>query len=397
MTADRRNWRTAQRAVPTRLNNVPITITSRSTSMRRKLKPAVWALLSLLLAIAAPAEDWNVVRPNNRPYVSFANVAQFYQFPEYTRVSRTISLRSERRTVRAQTGTSELSINGVRFWTHFPLLNQNDQDLISVMDVSKIIEPVLRPSRIQKSEKVDTVILDPGHGGHDNGASSPWGSEKNFTLDVALATRRELIKAGFRVEMTRATDTYVSLEERVNIANRFAHAVFVSIHFNSSAGGFGIETFALAPEGVTSNMFSEQHVSAADVARHAGNAQDEHNIALTASIHATVLTRLAAFDRGVKHARFHVLRDVKIPAVLGEVGFISNPSEGQRIATSYYRQRLGAAIAQGIQNYNSAVNYRTQGANFAVAKTNLPLHTHSITEPLGSEIHPPSISISGGN
>lgn len=366
----------------------------------------VWpGVLLLLLAIAAPAEDWNVVRPNNRPYVSFANVAQFYQFPEYTRVNRTVSLRSERRTIRAQGGTSELSINGVRFWTHFPLLNNDDQDLISVMDVSKIIEPVLRPSRIQKSEKVDTVVLDAGHGGHDNGASSAWGSEKDFTLDVALATRRELMKAGYRVEMTRATDTFVSLEERVNIANRFTHAVFVSIHFNSSAGGFGIETFALAPEGVTSNMFSEQHVSAADVARHAGNAQDEHNIALTASIHATVLTRMAAFDRGVKHSRFHVLRDVKIPAVLVEGGFLSNPSEGQKISTSYYRQRLGAAIAQGIQNYNAAVNYRTQGANFAVAKVNLPPHTHSISEPLGDEIepqpelkdHPPSISIGGGD
>ena len=165
-------------------------------SRKNYLKRLCLGVFILSLPIAVPAEDWTVVRPNNRPYVSFANVAQFYQFPEYTRVNRTVSLRSERRTIRAQGGTSELSINGVRFWTHFPLLNNNDQDLISVMDVSKIIEPVLRPSRIQKSSKVDTVVLDPGHGGHDNGASSQCGSEKNFTLDVALATRRELIKAG---------------------------------------------------------------------------------------------------------------------------------------------------------------------------------------------------------
>ena len=344
------------------------------------------ALCLASIAAFAFAEDWHVVRPNNRPYVSFANVAQFYQFPEYTRVSRTVSLRSERRTIRAQAGTSELSINGVRFFTHFPLLNSNNDDLISVMDVSKIIEPVLRPSRIRKAEKVETVVLDPGHGGSDNGASSSWGTEKTFTLDVALAARRELIRAGYRVEMTRATDTAVSLEERVAIANRFQRAVFVSIHFNSSSpGGVGVESFALAPEGVTSNMFSEHHVSASDVARHAGNAMDEHNIALTASIHALVLSRMATFDRGVKHARFHVLRDVKIPAVLVEGGFISDPSEGQRIATSYYRQRLGAAIAQGVQNYNAAVNYRTQGANFAVAKVSLPPHTRSINEPLGAE------------
>lgn len=363
---------------------------------KARLGILVAALCLASIAAIAVAEDWNVVRPNNRPYVSFANVAQFYQFPEYTRVSRTVSLRSERRTIRAQAGTSELSINGVRFWTHFPLLNGSEEDLISVMDVSKIIEPVLRPSRIANSQKIDTVVLDPGHGGFDNGASSSWGSEKNLTLDVALVARRELIRAGYRVEMTRATDTYVSLEQRVNIANRFPHAVFVSIHFNSSAGGFGVESFALAPEGVPSNMSSEHHFSAADVARHAGNVQDEHNIALTASIHAMVLSRLAAFDRGVKHARFHVLRDVKIPAVLVEGGFISNPTEGQRIATSYYRQRLGVAIAQGVQNYNAAVNYRTQGANFAVAKVNLPLHTQSITDRLDAR-HSPSVSINGGN
>jgi N-acetylmuramoyl-L-alanine amidase len=374
--------------------------------MRRTKRRRLLFLLGLTVATlgsAALASDWTVLRPNNRAYVTFANVAQFYQFPEYTRVSRTVSLRSERRAIRAQAGTSELSINGVRFFTHFPLLSSGNEDLISVMDVSKIVEPILRPSRIQKPERVETVILDPGHGGSDNGASSSWGSEKSFTLDVALAARKELIRAGYRVEMTRATDTAVSLEERVSIANRFPRAVFVSIHFNSSAGGAGVESFALAPEGVSSNLSSEHHVSAADVARHPGNAMDGQNIALTASIHATVLSRLAAFDRGVKHARFHVLRDVKIPAVLIEGGFISDPVEGQRIATSYYRQRLGTAIALGIQNYNAAVNYRAPGASFAVAKVNLPPHSRSISEPLGADTppeqkyhHPPSISIQAG-
>ena len=141
----------------------------------------------------------------------------------------------------------------------------------------------------------------------------------------------------------------------------------------------------------------------ADVERHAGNALDGQNIALTASIHAAVLSRVSAFDRGVRHARFHVLRDIKIPAVLLEGGFISDPAEGQRIATGYYRQQLGTAIAQGIQNYNAAVNYRAGVTNFAVAKTNLPPHAHSISEPLGADkplepnpLHPPSISINAG-
>jgi N-acetylmuramoyl-L-alanine amidase len=364
-------------------------------STRKKKHRKLFCPLALVLGLigsAALASDWTVVRQRDRPYVTFANVAQFYQFPEYTHVSRTVSLRSERRVIRAQAGTSEFSINGVRFFANFPLLSNGDEDLVSVMDVSKIIEPVLRPSRIQRAEKVETVVLDPGHGGSDQGASSSWGTEKGFALDVALAARTQLIRAGYRVEMTRVNDVAVSLEDRVNFANRFSHAVFVSIHFNSSSGGAGLESYALAPEGVPSNASSEHHISAIDQGRHAGNALDGQNIALTASIHAAVLTKVSIFDRGVRHARFHVLRNSKIPAVLLEGGFISDPREGQRIATAQYRHQLGAAIAQGIENYNAAVNYRAGATNFAVAKTNLPPHARPISEPL----HPPSISINAG-
>jgi N-acetylmuramoyl-L-alanine amidase len=375
-------------------------MTTRKKTHRKRLSLGILGL-GLIVSVAFGA-DWTVIRQRDRPYVTFANVAQFYQFPDYTRASRTVSLRSERRVIRAQAGTSEFSINGVRFFAHFPLLGGADDDLISVMDVSKIIEPVLRPSRIHGAEKVETVVLDPGHGGTDQGASSSWGTEKGFALDVALAARRELLRAGYRVEMTRSTDVGVSLEERVNFANRFPHAVFVSIHFNSSSGGAGVESYALAPEGVPSNASSEHHVSGVGMERHAGNALDGQNIALTASVHAAVLSRVSAFDRGVRHARFHVLRDIKIPGVLLEGGFISSPAEGQRIATANYRQQLGTAIAQGVQNYNAAVNYRAGVTNFAVAKTNLPPHARPITEPLGADkpgqtpLHPPSISINPG-
>ncbi|PYJ08296.1 MAG: hypothetical protein DMF06_13030, partial [Verrucomicrobia bacterium] len=187
-----------------------------------------------------------------------------------------------------------------------------------------------------------------------------------------------------------------------SFANRFPRAVFVSIHFNSSTGGAGLESYALAPEGVPSNASSEHHVSGTD-GRCAGNAVDGQNIALTAAIHAAVLSRFSIFDRGVRHARFHVLRNIKIPAVLLEGGFISDPTEGQRIATGYYRQQLGTAIAQGVQNYNAAANYRAGVANFAVARTNLPPHARSISEPLDGDNppepnhhHPPSISINAG-
>ncbi|MEY2479247.1 MAG: N-acetylmuramoyl-L-alanine amidase [Verrucomicrobiota bacterium] len=348
----------------------------------------IFFAVAMWQAATALGGDWRVIRQQDRDYVTFGNVAQFYQFPDYTKVSSSVSLRGERRRIRAEVGASEMYINGFRFFTDFPVANDGDEAIISAMDVSKIIEPVLRPSRLQKGQKIETVVLDPGHGGVDTGASNRWGSEKAFALEVAMAAREELLHAGFKVEMTRTTDDAVSLEDRVAFANRFAKALFVSIHFNSSGGGAGVESYALAPDGVPSNASSENHVSAADTKWYAGNAHDGQNIALTAAVHAAVLSRLSAFDRGVKHARFHVLRNAKIPAVLFEGGFLSDPSEGQRIATAQYRQQLGVAIAQGVQNYNAAVNYRASGPTFAAARINLPPHEHSITEPLPQELSP---------
>jgi N-acetylmuramoyl-L-alanine amidase len=371
-------------------------------NMLRKL--TLWLAAAVFVGTAAAASDWTVIKQQNRDYVTFSNVAHFYSFPEYTRVSHTVSLRSDRRGIRAQAGTTELYINGVRFVTDFPILSSSDEDLISAMDVSKIIEPIMRPNRLRNAHKIQTVVLDPGHGGVDQGASNRWGTEKKFALDVALNARLQLQHAGYKVEMTRSTDKTVSLEDRVNFANRFHDAVFVSIHFNWSGAAEGLESYALAPEGVPSNASNESHVASSDIRLCAGNAQDEHNIALTAAIHAMVLSRASMFDRGVKHARFHVLRNVKIPAVLVECGFLSNTAEGQRIATAQFREEVATAIAQGIQNYDAAVNFKAGGGQtFAAAKKTLPPHTQSITEPLSDSapearrLERPSISINGGD
>ncbi|MBA2432373.1 MAG: N-acetylmuramoyl-L-alanine amidase [Chthoniobacterales bacterium] len=359
----------------------------------------------LLSAWSARAAEWHVHKHQGRDYVTFRNVAEFYRFSDYQQANRTVSLRSDRRGVRAQADKSELYINGVRFFTHFPIVTQNNESMISAIDVGKIVEPILRPSRIDNAQKVETVILDPGHGGTDTGGSNRWGSEKEFTLHVAATAREQLLRAGFKVEMTRTADSGISLEERIEFANRIPNAVFVSIHFNSGTGGNGVESYALTPEGLPSSTGGSHHAAAAanGPETHEGNQQDAQNISLTAAVHASVLSRLSAHDRGVRHARFKVLRHIRIPAVLIEAGFMSDPVEGQRIATAQYRQQLGMAIAQGVQNYNAAVNYRTQDAGFTIVRTNLPPHSRPITEPLDVNQplpplapHEPSISITPG-
>ena len=108
-------------------------------------------------------------------------------------------------------------------------------------------------------------------------------------------------------------------------------------------------------------------------------------------------------SRRLGMSRFKVLRHIRIPALLLEAGFLNDPAEGQRIGTPQYRQQLGIAIAQGVQNYNSAVNYRTPNSTFAVVRATLPPHARSITEPLDEAppVQPappqqPSVTIGGG-
>ena len=350
----------------------------------RRFKVILISGLLVALARVAPAEDSKIIRTDGREYVSFADVAQFYHFPRFTQVSRTASLGGDRRGIRAQAGTSEYHINGVRFFSDYPLLVQGNADLISATDVSKIIEPVLRPNKIGSARPIKTVVLDPGHGGADSGATGPFGSEKTYALDVALGARDQLLRTGFKVEMTRSSDQTVALEDRVAFANRFSNAVFISIHFNSAPGGSGVETYALAPAGVPSNASTENHPSSVETHWNQGNAQDPANIALAVAVQGAILSRVSVFDRGVRHARFHVLRDIRIPAVLVEAGFLNDSVEGARIATPQYQEQLGEAIAQAVATYNRAINFQNAGPMIASATTNHPPHTHTITESSGT-------------
>ncbi|HEY2713919.1 MAG TPA: N-acetylmuramoyl-L-alanine amidase [Chthoniobacterales bacterium] len=347
-------------------------------------------LLSAGINCGVAAEEWKIIRAEGRDYVSFANAAQFYRFTRFTQASRTVSLGDKHHGLRAQAGTSEFFINGLRFFCDFPLLVQGDDNFISAMDVSKIVEPVLRPNRIAGAGPVETVVLDPGHGGEDSGAAGPFGSEKAYALDVALAARAELQRAGFKVELTRTGDETVSLEQRVDFANRCSKAVFVSIHFNSASGGSGLESYVLAPSGVPSNASSEDQAASVESHAYPGNAHDTANIALAAAVQGAILSRVSVFDRGVRHARFHVLREIKIPGVLVEAGFLNDPVEGTRIATSAYRQHLGAAIAQAIATYDRAVNFKANSPAILAAAGSLPPHSQSITEPLGAAAPSPA-------
>jgi N-acetylmuramoyl-L-alanine amidase len=168
------------------------------------------------------------------------------------------------------------------------------------------------------------VVIDAGHGGYDRGGM-PGQSvpEKGYTLDVAKRLESTLRSAGFQTVLTRRSDTFVSLGERTAIGNARRNAIFVSIHFNgaSNADAYGIETY-----------YSGGRASAS----------------LAASIHRSVLRATGSIDRRVRSRGFFVLRRSSNPAVLCELGFLTNRSEARRIDTGSYRQKLAEAIARGI-------------------------------------------------
>ena len=170
-----------------------------------------------------------------------------------------------------------------------------------------------------------TVVLDAGHGGHDRGGvPGQRYAEKIYTLDIAQRVRNRLRAAGLRVVMTRSDDTFISLGTRCSIANKQRDAIFVSVHLNSAPreGANGIETYYYR-------------------GRSAG--------ALAAALHPRILRAAGTEDRHIRTRGYYVLRNTRIPAVLCELGFLTNGTEGGRIARSAdHRQRLADAIASGI-------------------------------------------------
>ncbi len=158
--------------------------------------------------------------------------------------------------------------------------------------------------------------------------------------------------------MTREADIFLTLQERVNIANKYENAIFISIHHNSSRGSSkGIETFTLAPKGTTSpyaRTLRDQNL--------VGNAQDSTNIALATAIHSAAILRTGAEDRGIKRARFSVLCSPKHPAILFEGGFMSNPEEARLLNTDEYQQKLAECISVGIKNYKAAMGAKPGAA-----------------------------------
>lgn len=170
-----------------------------------------------------------------------------------------------------------------------------------------------------------TVIIDPGHGGQDRGGT--WGMvyEKHLALDTAVRLENCLKSMGFHTVMTRRSDYFISLPQRVDVARRYKNAIFVSVHYNYTA---------------------KPHVSGIETFYHR-----EDSRRLAHFVQQSMLRRVRAVDRGAKYARYYVIRNTAIPSILVEGGFVTNPAERARLKSGMYREALARGIAEGIQQY----------------------------------------------
>jgi len=299
--------------------------------------------------------DWTLYKIDGRDYVTMENVSDFYGMNAVNRTEKGFEVRGGARSLKGELNSKEFYINNIKFNLSYDIREQDGHVCLSRMDLTKLLEPVLRPQKIKGADELHTVVLDAGHGGHDKGAWSPYGYEKDYTLDVILRTRKLLMAQGYKVVLTRADDTFVSLYDRAAIANRQQDAIFISVHFNSGGAGTGLETYTLAPRGVPSMMADGPSVS--DLAPQPGHVNDPQNMALATATHAALVVRSRLYDRGIKRARFVVIRETTIPAVLIEGGFLSHSYDAKVIATPEYRQQMAGAITTAVNNYRRAVGH----------------------------------------
>lgn len=223
-----------------------------------------------------------------------------------------------------------------------------------------------------------TAVLDPGHGGELTGAVSPQGDlEKDLTLQIARRVKKRLEAMGGRVVLTRAADARVPLANRAAVANALEADLFVSIHLNSMPTeasrrtSAGVETYFLSAD--ASDAGAEASAARENADRLAGEPapdpddpvalilDDLQSAAALAgasrlayAIHDKLVTALKAENRGVKQAPFYVLAGARMPAVLLEVGFISNEAEAARLRTPAHQEKIAAAVADGVAAWRAA-------------------------------------------
>jgi N-acetylmuramoyl-L-alanine amidase len=326
---------------------------------------AAFSLIGLLLCVWAgpPASAWGAsgdvasVTLSGKGYVRLSDWARANNF-ETRWLKRDESLQLTNRGARLVFGVDsrEAEINDINVWLSYPVLLRNGSVYVSDVDLKTAIRPILYAPHNSSSAKIRTIVLDPGHGGKDPGNQDGSRQEKKYALLLAEELSDQLKRAGFKPSLTRTSDTLIDLPVRPDIARRRGADLFISLHWNSAGSGRnevkGVETYCLTPQGASSTNAGGEVIGAG---AKPGNLYNSKNIFLAYMIQKSLRKNLAVEDRGVRRARFAVLRTAEMPAVLIEGGFMSHPAESKRIYDAAYRKQMAKAIVDGVLAYKAQV------------------------------------------
>jgi N-acetylmuramoyl-L-alanine amidase len=327
------------------------------------MKAAV--ILSLLLASASAQAA--AMSPSAKPRATHVEISgrNYARLNEWARVNNfsvqwskagdEIQLSNHLTRLLFRKDSREAQVNGIGVCLSYPMLVRDGSGCIAQVDLETAVAPVLYPSKNLRPGAVKNIVIDPGHGGKDPGNQVGSHQEKKYTLLLAEEVAKQLNRAGFKASLTRTTDTFIDLPVRPDIARRRGADLFISLHWNELPGNSsvsGAQTFCMTPVGASSSNAGGEVIGAS---RKVGNRNDEKNMLLAYELQHSLIQHLNVEDRGVRRARFEVLRDAEMPAVLIEGGFMSNPSDARRIYDANFRTQMAQAIVAGVMAYKDKV------------------------------------------
>lgn len=291
----------------------------------------------------------------------------------WVRPGESVSLTNRNCRLVFEKDSREAEINGLRVGLSYAFVLRNGSGYISEVDAATAVRPILSPPVNRAGQKVNTIVIDAGHGGRDPGFQDGSNTEKKYTLLLAKELGNQLVQAGYKVFLTRDSDQSLELSERAEIANRRLADLFISLHWNSSATARsevkGVQIYCLTPAGASSSNAGGE---IRDAGTKTGNRNNEKNMFLAFQLQKSLVRKLGAEDRGIRRARFAVLCAAEMPAVLIEGGFMSHPNESKRIYDADYRRQMAGAIVDGVQAYTRQVTISSPRGSGASTQNRIP-------------------------
>lgn len=285
-------------------------------------------------------------------------------------VSQVVTLGRGGMTAKGLVGSSIIVIGQDRITLSGPLMRKGGRIVVPADFGPKVIDRLVqRP--VGMRARPCRILLDPGHGGKDPGAISRSGTqEKGIVLDIAQRVKRKLAAQGYDVRMTRNSDQFISLEERTEMASKFAADIFVSIHANAnpSRSIVGVEVYSLRDmttrEAKEEQRLRNHRILWNNLAMDKNNADLQRTLAdmlysykkcesgiLSSYVTKGLSSHIRAVDRGARQSGYFVLRNTLVPAILIEVGYLTNAGEEKLLKTSNYREKIADGVADSITRY----------------------------------------------